>query len=135
MRISSRTAGTARRYYYVQNEPQNEADHDLAAHLARSDEDGRAGLRIAVSEEPKPEIAEHPEGSRQATTCGPPDLPHFEPDYAKTRQRRRGPSGGTSCTAIGLSGSDERPGCRRPSSSGGHPASWFLSGKASSRSP
>jgi len=45
-------------YYYVQNEPQDDEDHALAAHLCRLSKAAAPHLRIAVSEEPKPEIAE-----------------------------------------------------------------------------
>ncbi len=50
-------------YYYVQNEPQNEADHALAAHLCRLTKAAAPDLKIAISEEPKPEIAEDPGGA------------------------------------------------------------------------
>ncbi len=50
-------------YYYVQNEPQDQADYELAAHLCRLTKAAAPDLRIAVSEEPKPEIAEDPGGA------------------------------------------------------------------------
>ncbi|PKN44370.1 MAG: hypothetical protein CVU59_11800, partial [Deltaproteobacteria bacterium HGW-Deltaproteobacteria-17] len=53
----------SRGYWYVQNEPQDQADYDLAAHLCRMARAAAPGLRIAVSEEPKPEIAEHADGA------------------------------------------------------------------------
>ncbi|MBU1412119.1 hypothetical protein KKD52_04015 [Myxococcota bacterium] len=52
-----------RGYWYVQNEPQDQADYDVAAHLCRMARAAAPGLRIAVSEEPKPEIAEHADGA------------------------------------------------------------------------
>jgi hypothetical protein len=52
-----------RGYWYVQNEPQDQADYDVAAHLCRLAKAAAPGLRIAVSEEPKPEIAEHAGGA------------------------------------------------------------------------
>lgn len=52
-----------RGYWYVQNEPQNQADYDLAAALCRLSKTAAPGLRIAISEEPKPEIAEHAGGA------------------------------------------------------------------------
>lgn len=73
-------------YYYVQNEPQDEADHSLAAHLCRLCKDAAPDLRIAISEEPKPEIAEHPEGG-----CGYDiwiaHIRAYVQDYAWQRQR------------------------------------------------
>src|SRR5262249_51823131 len=47
-------------YSYDQNEPQNQADYDLAAYLANLSKSAAPNLRIAISEEPKPEIAENP---------------------------------------------------------------------------
>ncbi len=52
-----------RGYYYVQNEPQNATDHQLAAHLCRITKAAAPHLRIAISEEPKPEIAEDASGA------------------------------------------------------------------------
>ena len=73
-------------YYYTQNEPQNDADHALAAHLCRLYKDAAPNLRLAISEEPKPEIAEDPGGA-----CGYDvwiaHIRAFEEDYAKSRQR------------------------------------------------
>jgi hypothetical protein len=72
-------------YYYVQNEPQNEEDERLANHLCRLTKAAAPGLRIAISEEPKPEIAEHPDGP-----CGYDiwiaHVQAYAEDYAKQRQ-------------------------------------------------
>ena len=46
-------------YYYVQNEPQNQKDYDTAVALCKLARDKAPGLKLCVSEEPKPEIAEH----------------------------------------------------------------------------
>jgi len=51
-----------RGYYYVQNEPQDAEDEALVAHLCRLTRAAAPNLRIAISEEPKPSIAEDPEG-------------------------------------------------------------------------
>ena len=51
---------TGKGYYYVQNEPQGPDDYDVAAHLASLTKAAAPHLRIAISEEPKPEIAENP---------------------------------------------------------------------------
>lgn len=50
-------------YHYVQNEPQNETDYALAAHLCRLSRAAAPHLRLAISEEPKPEIAERSDGA------------------------------------------------------------------------
>lgn len=75
-----------RGYYYVQNEPQNQADHDLAAHLAGLSKAAAPNLRIAISEEPKPEIAQNPKANGKSYDIWIADLSAFKPDYAKTRQ-------------------------------------------------
>lgn len=76
-------------YYYVQNEPQDDEDHRLAAHLCRLARAAAPGLRLAISEEPKPEIAEHPEGG-----CGYDiwiaHVRSYEQDYAWRRQQDHG---------------------------------------------
>ena len=78
-----------RAYYYVQNEPQDDADHALAAHLCRLTKKAAPGLRIAISEEPKKEIAEDAGGS-----CGYDiwiaHVRAYQQDYAHTRQRDHG---------------------------------------------
>lgn len=75
-------------YYYVQNEPQNQADHDLAAFLANLSKTAAPNLRIAISEEPKPEIAENVKGNGKSYDIWMADLSAFKPDYAKTRQEK-----------------------------------------------
>lgn len=78
-----------RGYYYVQNEPQNEEDHRLAAHLCRITKAAAPHLRIALSEEPKPEIAEDPGGA-----CGYDlwiaHVRAYQESYAWQRQRDHG---------------------------------------------
>ena len=73
-------------YYYVQNEPQNEEDHRLAAHLCRLTKAAAPHLRIAISDEPKPEIAEDADGA-----CGYDiwiaHIRAYKEDYAWQRQR------------------------------------------------
>ena len=76
-------------YYYVQNEPQDDDDHRLAAHLCRLTKAAAPHLRIAVSDEPKPEIAEDPDGA-----CGYDiwiaHIRAYKEDYAWERQRDHG---------------------------------------------
>lgn len=75
----------AKAYYYVQNEPQDDADYRLAAHLCRLTKAAAPNLRIAISEEPKPEIAEDPDGA-----CGYDiwiaHVRAYNQDYAWQRQ-------------------------------------------------
>jgi len=78
-----------RGYYYVQNEPQNVVDYQLAAHLCRLTRAAAPHLRIAISEEPKPEIAEDPAGP-----CGYDiwiaHVRAYQEAYAWQRQREHG---------------------------------------------
>lgn len=73
-------------YHYVMNEPQNQGDYDVAAHLCRLSKTAAPNLRIAVSEEPKPEIAEHAAGA-----CGYDiwiaHIGSYQEAYARQRQR------------------------------------------------
>ncbi len=73
-------------YYYVQNEPQGPTDYDLAAHLAALTRAAAPNLRLAISEEPKPEIAEHPGIGAARYDLWWADLSEFEPTYAAARQ-------------------------------------------------
>ena len=78
-------------YYYVQNEPQNEEDYKLAAYLCGLTKAAAPNLKLAISEEPKPEIAEHPDGP-----CGYDiwiaHVRSFQSDYAAIRQKEYGES-------------------------------------------
>jgi hypothetical protein len=47
-------------YYYVQNEPQGPEDYDIAASLCALSKSAAPHVRLAISEEPRPEIAENP---------------------------------------------------------------------------
>ncbi len=76
-------------YYYVQNEPQDAADDKLAAHLCRLTKQAAPNLRIAISEQPKPSIAEDPDGA-----CGYDIwiayIRDYEQNYAWQRQKDHG---------------------------------------------
>jgi hypothetical protein len=73
-------------YYYVQNEPQGPEDYDVAAFLAALTKQAAPNLRIAVSEEPKPEIAEHPMiGAADVRPVVGEPL-RVRPEYAKAEQ-------------------------------------------------
>lgn len=75
-----------RGYYYVQNEPQGPEDYDVAAFLADLAKTAAPNLRLAISEEPKPEIVEHAQANGHGYDLWWADLSEFEPTYAKTRQ-------------------------------------------------
>ncbi len=73
-------------YYYVQNEPQNEADYEVAAFLADLVKTAAPSLRIAVSEEPKPEIVNNAAANGASYDLWWANLSAFEPEYAAARQ-------------------------------------------------
>jgi hypothetical protein len=77
---------TDKGYYYVQNEPQGQSDYDIAASLASLSKTAAPHLRIAVSEEPKPEIAENPRANGKSYDLWWANLSAFEPTYAAKRQ-------------------------------------------------
>lgn len=47
-------------YYYIANEPQDHADYDAVAWYSQELKKVAPGLKLMVSEEPKPEIYDHP---------------------------------------------------------------------------
>jgi hypothetical protein len=75
-----------RTYYYVQNEPQDATELQLVAHLCRLTRAAVPHLRLAISEEPKPEIAEDAGGA-----CGYDiwiaHVRAYQEGYAWQRQR------------------------------------------------
>jgi hypothetical protein len=79
-------AWTGKGYYYVQNEPQNQSDYDIAAYLANLSKTAAPHLRLAISEEPKPEIAENAAANGHSYDIWIADLSAFKPDYAQIRQ-------------------------------------------------
>jgi hypothetical protein len=79
-------AWTGKGYYYVQNEPQNQSDYDIAAYLANLSKTAAPHLRLAISEEPKPEIAENAAANGHSYDIWIADLSAFKPDYAQVRQ-------------------------------------------------
>eukprot|EP01104_Vermistella_antarctica_P006239 TRINITY_DN16962_c0_g1_i1.p1 TRINITY_DN16962_c0_g1~~TRINITY_DN16962_c0_g1_i1.p1 ORF type:complete len:955 (+),score=183.66 TRINITY_DN16962_c0_g1_i1:126-2867(+) len=76
-------------YYYVQNEPNTAAAWKLAAHLCTLTKAAAPHLRIAISEEPKPEICEDSDNP-----CGYDiwiaHIPAYEEEYAWDRERDHG---------------------------------------------
>lgn len=75
-------------YYYVQSQPQGQADYDLAAYLANLTKTAAPNLRIAIGEEPKAEIAENAKAMGHSWDLWFGSPAQFEPNYAKTRQQK-----------------------------------------------
>jgi len=81
---------TGKLYYYVMNEPQNQTDYDLAAYLCKMTRESAPDLKIAVSEEPKAEIAEHASykcADGKSYDIWIADIQHYNQDYAWQRQK------------------------------------------------
>lgn len=80
-------------YYYVINEPQDQDDYDLAAYLCKLTKEAAPDLKIAVSEEPKAEIAEnsgYPTADGKSYDIWIADIQHYEQTYAWKRQKDYG---------------------------------------------
>ena len=73
-------------YYYVQNEPQDEADYEIAAYLADLTKSAAPHLRIAISEEPKPDIVDRLSDGGHSYDLWWANLSAFDPIYAAVRQ-------------------------------------------------
>ena len=89
---------TGKGYYYVQNEPQGPDDYDVAAHLASLTKAAAPHLRIAISEEPKPEIAENPRANGKSYDLWWADLRTSSRATRRRGRRRARTCGGTSST-------------------------------------
>jgi hypothetical protein len=75
-------------YYYVMNEPQDADDYDLAAYLSQLTKEAAPDLRIAISEEPKAEIAENQTYGNCSYDIWMASLQHFKRDYAAMRMKK-----------------------------------------------
>lgn len=75
-------------YYHTLNEPQDQADYDLSAFLADLTKTAAPHFRIALSEEPKPEIVDNPYANGHSYDIWWAALRPFEPTYANSRQAR-----------------------------------------------
>jgi len=77
-------------YYYVQNEPQNQQDYDVAAFLCQLTKQAAPDLSIAISEEAKAEIAQHQEYNCPGYDIWIAHLPAYKRTYAWERLRDHG---------------------------------------------
>lgn len=74
-------------YIYVQNEPQDTADHKLANHLCQVYKSAAPGMKLAISEEAKPEIAERK--NKGGYNCGYDIWIAHVPAYDKAYAHKR----------------------------------------------
>ncbi len=80
-------------YYYVMNEPQNQDDYNLAAFLLNLTKKSAPNLRLAISEEPKKEIAEnilYPTINGKSYDIWISEVQHYKQDYAWERDVQYG---------------------------------------------
>ena len=77
-------------YIYVQNEPQNDQDAKLANHLCHIYKNAAPNLKIAISEEAKPDIAERTDAAPCGFDYWIAHVPAFDKEYAWERLENHG---------------------------------------------
>ncbi|MBU4264302.1 MAG: DUF4091 domain-containing protein [Proteobacteria bacterium] len=80
-----------RAYYYFANEPQDQADYDAVVWYSRYVKEVAPGLKLMVSEEPKPEIFDHADYvSDGQIDIWLPVLNQYDPEVSHERQTNHG---------------------------------------------
>lgn len=74
-------------YYYFANEPQDQADYDAVAWYAEQLKSAAPDLKLMVSEEPKPEIYNHPDYPNAKIDIWLPVLNNYTPDISHDRAK------------------------------------------------
>lgn len=77
-------------YYYMANEPQDQADYDAVAWYARELKKVAPNFTLMVSEEPKPEIYANPTYPGAQIDIWLPVLNHYDPAVSHARARDHG---------------------------------------------
>lgn len=77
-------------YYYVANEPQDQDDYDAVAWYSQQIKQVAPDLQLMVSEEPKPEIYNHPTYTGAKIDIWLPVLNQYNPDVSHERARSHG---------------------------------------------
>ncbi len=81
----------SRAYYYMANEPQDQSDYDAVAWYARTLKNAAPNLQLMVSEEPRPEIFDHPEyGGGGLIDIWLPVLNNYDPSVSFERAENHG---------------------------------------------
>jgi hypothetical protein len=75
-----------RAYYYMANEPQDQADYDAVAWYSQELKKAAPNLKLMVSEEAKPEIYSNPKYPGAKIDIWLPVLNNFDPVIANTRE-------------------------------------------------
>lgn len=79
-----------RAYYYIANEPQDQADYDAVAWYSQELKKVAPNFRLMVSEEPKAEIYAHPTYPGAKIDIWLPVFNQYNPDVAHARARDHG---------------------------------------------
>lgn len=73
-------------YYYLANEPQDQADYDAVAWYSQELKKVAPNLKLMVSEEARPEIYNHPSYPGAKVDIWLPVLNNYDPEIAHTRE-------------------------------------------------
>lgn len=78
-------------YYYFANEPQDQADYDAVAWYSRHMKNAAPAFKLMVSEEPKPEIFDHPDYVQDGQVdIWLPVLNNYDPAISHDRKKNHG---------------------------------------------
>jgi len=77
-------------YYYMANEPQNQEAYDAVAWYTQELKKAAPNLKLMVSEEPKPEIYDHPDYPGAKIDIWLPVLNNYDPEISWERERNHG---------------------------------------------
>lgn len=72
-------------YYYIANEPQDQADYDAVAWYSQELKKAAPALKLMVSEEARPEIFNHPDHTGAKIDIWLPVLNNYDPETAHER--------------------------------------------------
>ncbi|MBF0102017.1 MAG: DUF4091 domain-containing protein, partial [Desulfobacterales bacterium] len=79
-------------YYYIANEPQNQEDYDAVAWYAQELKKAAPNYKLMVSEEPKPELYNHPQYSGAKIDIWLSVLNQYDPVISQDRKKNYGES-------------------------------------------
>ena len=74
-------------YYYFANEPQDQADYDAVAWYSQELKEAASDFKLMVSEEPKPEIYNHPTYTGAKVDIWLPVLNNYDPEVSHDREK------------------------------------------------
>ena len=77
-------------YYYFANEPQDQDDYDAVAWYSQELKKAAPDLKLMVSEEPRPEIYDHPTYTGAKIDIWLPVLNNYDPGISQAREKNHG---------------------------------------------